>query len=120
MADIFTSAGEAFVVDVLDGTKSNPLYAIGFGTGTGTAVKTDTSLSIEITHRVAPTVSQNADDTSRYLGTITASASGLAITEMGLFESVDVAAPMIVRSDFTALNLTASDKVEFTVDIQYN
>ena len=118
MADTFTSAGEAFVVDVLDGTVGDPLYAIGWGTGTGAAVKTDTSLSVEVTHRAVPALSQAAADTSKYVGTLTASDS-IAVTEMGLFDTVD-GTTLIVRSDFAALNLTINDKVEFTVQIQYN
>jgi len=57
MAVTYTSAGEAFVVDKIDGTVTATAYWIAWGTGgssTGaTATKTDTALQAEATEALA-------------------------------------------------------------------
>ena len=67
MATVYTSAGEAIVVDLIDGTSSTHLDntngKIAWGTGAGTADKADTTLFTEATEaRVAVTTSQPAGD----------------------------------------------------------
>ena len=72
MADIYTSAGEALLVDIIDGTVAVPTYHVAQGTGAGTAAKGDTTLFTEASEtRVVTTQSQSAADTNKFVGTIT-------------------------------------------------
>lgn len=121
MADVFTSAGEAFVVDLIDDTTTTVAYAIGWGTGSGGAVKTDVSLSVEVTQRVTLTagaITQSSVDTNQFVATLTSGATQ-TITEVGLFEgAVAPNGTLVIRSDFTGIALVSGDKIEFTIQLQ--
>jgi len=113
MADIFTDAGEEFVVDQLDAFGT---YYVGWGTGAGTAAKTDTTLFTEAAEsRVATTDSQPTASTLQHVGTIT-SASGQTITNAGIFDA-STTGNMILKSDFTGVVLANGDKIEFTFSL---
>lgn len=72
MADIYTSAGEALIVDIIDNTVAVPTYYVAQGTGTGTAAKGDTTLFTEASEtRVSTTQSQPSADINQFQGTIT-------------------------------------------------
>ena len=121
MATIYTSAGEAKVVDLIDGTSAVHLDAatakIGWGTGAGTAAKADTTLFVESAEaRVVPTVTQPLADKNQWVGTIT-SASAQTITNAGLFDAA-TAGILTVKGDFTGIALAIGDKIEFTISLE--
>lgn len=121
MADVYTSAGEAVVVDLIDGTGSTHLDAsnayVGWGTGAGTAAKGDTVLFTEAAEsRVLSAISQPAADTNQWVATIT-SASGQTITNAGLLNA-STSGDLVVHGDFTGIVLANGDKIEFTITLQ--
>lgn len=121
MATIYTSAGEAVVVDLIDGVSAVHLDAtnakIGWGTGAGTAAKADTTLFTEASEaRVVPTVSQPTADKNQWVGTITANAAK-TITNAGLFDATS-AGNLIVHGDFAGIALANGDKIEFTISLE--
>ena len=121
MATIYTSAGEAKVVDLIDGTSAVHLDAatakIGWGTGAGTHVKGSTTLFVEASEaRVVPTVTQPLADKNQWVGTLTADA-GKTITNAGLFDAA-TAGNLIVKGDFTGIVLATGDKIEFTISLE--
>jgi hypothetical protein len=121
MATIYTSAGEAAVVDLIDGTSGTHLDAtngkIGWGTGAGTAAKGDTTLFTEASEsRVAVVASQPTADKNRWVATLTADGAK-TITNAGLFNAAS-GGTMIVKGDFTGIALALGDKIEFTIDLE--
>ena len=121
MATVYVDAGEAVVVDLIDGTSAVHLDAtnakIAWGTGAGTAAKSDTALFTEASEaRVAATVSQPAADTNRWVGTLTADAAK-TITNAGLFNSA-TGPTLIIHGDFAGIALAQGDKIEFTISLQ--
>ena len=121
MATVYTSAGEAVVVDLIDGTSSTHLdntnAHVGWGTGAGTAAKGDTTLFTEASEtRVTATTSQSAADTNQWVATLTADGAK-TITNAGLFNAVS-GGSMVVKGDFTGIVLALGDKIEFTVSLQ--
>lgn len=118
MADIYTSAGENLVVDILDGTTAVPAnWYVGWGTGAGTAVKGSTTLNTEAAEaRVAATMSQPVADKNRAVATIT-SASAQTITNTGLF-SASTGGTLLIHADFAGIALGIGDKIEFTIDLE--
>ena len=121
MATIYTSAGEAVVADLIDGTSATHLDntngKVAWGTGAGTAAKGDTTLFTEATEaRVAASTSQSAADTNQWVGTITADGAK-TITNAGLFNSA-AGATLFVKGDFTGQALLVGDKIEFTISLQ--
>lgn len=121
MADIFTDAGEAHVVDILDpgsGVAKPTNFYIGWGTGAGTAAKGDTTLFTEAAEsRVTTTNTQPTADTLRMVGTLTA-AGGQTITNAGVL-SASTSGALICKGDFTGVVLSAGDAMEFTFDLQF-
>lgn len=120
MANVFTSAGEAFVADILNRIVTVPTsWYIGWGTGAGTASKSSTALNSEAAEaRVAATESQPDPDTNRFVAELTASAER-TITNAGVF-TASTAGTLFLHSDFTGLALAASDKIAFTFDITWS
>ena len=117
MADIYTSAGEALVADILDGTTSVPTYYVAWGTGAGTSAKADTTLFTEASEsRVATTQSQPAADTNQFQGTITADGTK-TITNAGILDAT-TSGNLILHSDFSGIALTAGDQIQFTFTLQ--
>ena len=121
MATIYTDAGEAAVVDLIDGTGSTVLSAanakVAWGTGAGTAAKGDTTLFTEASEaRVAAVISQPTADKNQWVGTITADA-GKTITNAGLFDAA-TSGNLIIKGDFTGIVLANGDKIEFTISLE--
>ena len=121
MANIYTSAGEAVVTDLVDGTSAVHLSAanakIGWGTGAGTAAKGDTTLFTEATEaRVVPTVTQPLADKLQWVGTLTADGAK-TITNVGLLDAA-AAGNLIIHGDFTGIVLALGDKIEFTISLE--
>ena len=112
---MFTSKGEEIVVDTLD---TNLATWIDMGTGIAEAVKGDNALGIPNGGaRVSATQTQPAADTWRHVATIP-SGGVVAITEAGVFDA-SITGNCLIRSNFAAYNLTASDSIEFTFDLQF-
>jgi len=118
MADIFTSVGEARVVDMIDGTLAAPAnWYIGWGTGAGTAAKGDTTLFTEAAEaRVVTSNNQPMVDKNQFKGTMT-SASTQTITNAGLFDAAQNGT-LVLHSDFTGVALGTGDKIEFTFTLE--
>lgn len=121
MATVYTSAGEAVVVDLIDGTSAVHLDAtnakIAWGSGAGTAAKGDTTLFTEESEsRVAAAVSQPTADKNQWVGTLTA-AGAKTITNAGLFNAA-TGPTLIVKGDFTGIVLGVGDKIEFTISLE--
>lgn len=121
MANVYTSAGETIVVDLIDGVSAVHLDAanakVAWGTGAGTAAKADTTLFTEASEaRVAATVSQPTADKNQWVGTITADAAK-TITNAGLFNSA-AGATLIIHGDFAGIALALGDKIEFTISLE--
>lgn len=115
MADVFTSAGEAAVVDVLD---TNVSTWIDMGTGTTAAAKGDTTMQTAWGgSRGSATQSQPAADTWQHVATLAAGGT-FAITEAGLFDA-STSGNLYVRSTFTAINVVDGDSIEFTISMQF-
>lgn len=121
MANVYTSAGEAVIVDLIDGVSAVHLDAtnakVAWGTGAGTAAKADTTLFTEASEaRVAATVSQPTADKNQWVGTITADAAK-TITNAGLFNSA-AGATLIIHGDFAGIALALGDRIEFTITLE--
>lgn len=121
MADIFTDAGEALVVDIIDpdsGVAKPADWHVGWGTGAGTAAKANTTLFTEAAEtRVASTNTQPSADTLRMVGTLTSTA-GATITNAGVLSAVS-GGTLLVKGDFTGVVLGAGDAMELTFDLQF-
>jgi len=114
MADIYTTAGEAVVVDAIEAQLS---CYIGWGTGAGTAAKGDTTLFTEAAEtRVAGVETQPDASTNQWDGTIT-SLSAQTITNAGVFDAISTG-NLIVHGDFTGIPLGIGDKIAFTVTLE--
>lgn len=114
MADIYTQAGEEFVIDELDAFGS---YYIGWGTGAGTAAKGDTVLFTEASEsRVASADTQPSADILQFVATITADGVK-TITNAGVFNAA-TNGTLILHSDFTGVVLASGDKIEFTFSLE--
>lgn len=119
MADIFTDAGEAMVVDIIDSTIAVPTYRVAWGTGAGTAAKADTTLFTEAAEaRVVTVQSQPTPSQSRYVGTIT-SASGQTITNAGILTAA-AAGTLYLHSDFAGIALAIGDSIQFTFTVTWS
>lgn len=121
MATVYTSAGEAAVCDLIDGTSAVHLDAtnakIGWGTGAGTAAKGDTTLFTEAAEaRVAAAVTQPTADKIQWVATITA-AGAKTITNAGLFDAAS-GGNLIIKGDFTGQVLGVGDRIEFTISLE--
>jgi len=129
MAVTYTNVGRALVTGLVSGAESVPAnWYVGWGTGGATAPDpTDTTLNTEVKQdmtsgadreicvadRVQTTV---ANDTNRFVGTMTATASG-TISEAGLFTAATVGT-MPIRGNFTGIALGSGDYIEFTFKLQ--
>ncbi len=120
MATIYTSAGEAAVVDVIE---AGTACYIGWGTGAGTAAKGDTALFTAATEaRVVGTESQPSADINKWVATITADGNK-TITNAGLFDAAGTGSPptggnLIIHGDFTGVALLTGDKIEFSISLE--
>lgn len=121
MATVYTSVGEALVVDLVDGVSAVHLDAtnakIAWGTGAGTAAKGDTTLFTEASEaRVVPTVSQPTADKNQWVGTITADGAK-TITNAGLFNAAS-GPTLIIHGDHAGQVLALGDKIEYTITLE--
>lgn len=123
MTTVYTSAGAARTVDVLDGTiqpVSAGTYFVAWGTGAGSFTRASTALfGEENEQRVASSASQPTDNTNRFTGRLTANAAK-TITNGGVFSSQTTGAgTLIVAGDFSGLALASGDSIEFSIDLRH-
>jgi hypothetical protein len=111
-SNIFTTAGEGFVVDALDTALATPYVASG--TGTVAAAKGDTTLGTEVGTRASGTKTQPTADVLRVVATCSY-AAGFAITECGLL-TASTAGTLIQRHTFDPVNVVSGDSIQFTVE----
>jgi hypothetical protein len=125
MLTAFTNAGTAIITNRVTQAGTAPKN-IGWGVGTTTAAVTQTALVTES----APTTSGGrtvgtesrttttvTNDTYTVTGTVTAG-STLAITEAATFDAT-TAGNMLIRSDFSAVNVVSGDSIAFTFNLKF-
>ena len=124
MATLLVNTGKAVVTNrVKNGATgaTEPNY-VAWGTGAGTTALTDTTLFTETGTRVAGTSTQQTttttSDTYQVIGTQTAGGT-LAITNAGLFDASTVG-NLFVKGDFTTINLSSGDSIQFTFKTQFS
>jgi hypothetical protein len=125
MATYLVSGGKSIVTGFLAGTDTTPPKYVGWGTGAGTTAATDTSLFTETgSTRATGTQSQQTtsvtNDTYQVVGTLTAGGS-LAITNAGVFDNATVGSGnLFVKGDFSTINLSSGDSIQFTFKTQFS
>jgi hypothetical protein len=122
MATLLVNTGKAIVTNYLaGGAATQPKYA-GWGTGAGTTAVTDTTLFTETGSRATGTATQvttsTTNDTYQVVGTLTAGGT-LAITNAGLFDAVS-SGNLFVKGDFSTINLSSGDSIQFTFKTQFS
>ena len=124
MATLLVNTGKAIVTNrVKNGaTGATEPSFVAWGTGAGTAALTDTTLFTETGTRVSGTSTQvtttTTNDTYQVVGTQTAGGA-LAITNAGLFDAVS-SGNLFVKGDFSTINLTSGDSIQFTFKTQFS
>ena len=124
MATLLVNTGKAVVTNrVKNGATgaTEPNY-VAWGTGSGTTALTDTTLFTETGTRTAGTSTQQTtsttNDTYQVVGTMTAGGT-LAITNAGLFDA-STSGNLFVKGDFTTINLSSGDSIQFTFKTQFS
>jgi hypothetical protein len=114
MANVYTQAGEEWVIDQIDGANS---FWIGWGTGAGTTAKGDTTLFTESTEARASAVkSQPAADRIQWVATLTADGAK-TITNAGVF-TASTAGTLVVKGDHGGVALALNDSIEYTISLE--
>jgi len=115
---VYTSAGEEFVNDILDGG-ANDIHTmwVAWGSGTTGPLKNQTALVTEEKPvRTEAGATQESADLLQWVGTLTATGDN-TITEVGLFTD-SLAATMLIRSTHSAIPVANLDAVEYTISLQ--
>lgn len=122
MATLLVNTGKAIVTNYLAGGAATQPKYVAWGTGAGTTAATDTTLFTETGSRVSGTTTQvttsTTNDTYQVVGTQTAGGT-LAITNAGLFDA-STSGNLFVKGDFTTINLTTGDSIQFTFKTQFS
>jgi hypothetical protein len=122
MATLLVNTGKAIVTNYLAGGAATQPKYVAFGTGAGTTAITDTTLFSETGSRATGTTTQQTttttDDTYQVVGTLTAGGT-LAITNAGLFDAVS-SGNLFVKGDFSTINLSLGDSIQFTFKTQFS
>lgn len=122
MATLLVNTGKAIVTNYLNGGAATVPKYIAWGTGAGTTALTDTTLFTETGTRVLGTGSQvtttTTNDTFQVVGTQTAGGT-LAITNAGLFDA-STTGNLFAKGDFTTINLSSGDSIQFTFKVQFS
>jgi len=117
-----TTAFRDYIVDSLQDSTTYPLDVFkyhGCGTGTTAEANTQTALVTEVGSRVSGTQTEGATaNIYKTVATITPGGS-YAITEHGVF-SASSSGTMLDRSVFSAINVGASDSIQFTYECTFN
>jgi len=124
MATLLVNTGKAVVTNrVKNGATgaTEPNY-VAWGTGAGTTAVADTTLFTETGTRTAGTSTQQTtsttNDTYQVVGTMTAGGA-LAITNAGLFDA-STSGNLFVKGDFSTINLSSGDSIQFTFKTQFS
>ena len=121
MATLLVNTGKAVVTNRIKGSGTEPSY-VAWGTGAGTTALTDTTLFTETGTRVSGTSTQQTttttNDTYQVVGTQTAGGA-LAITNAGLFDAAS-SGNLFVKGDFSTINLSSGDSIQFTFKTQFS
>lgn len=122
MANVLANAGKAIITNRIKGSGTEPTFA-AWGTGAGTAAATDTTLFTEGPEaRVSGTSTQQTttttNDSYQVISTITASAAR-AVTNAGLFDA-STSGNLFVKGDFTVINLSTGDSIQFTIKVVFS
>jgi hypothetical protein len=121
MATLLVNAGKAIVTNRIKGSGTEPVY-VAYGTGAGTTAAADTTLFTETGTRQTGTSTQQTtsttSDTYQVVGTQTAGGT-LAITNAGLFDAVS-SGNLFVKGDFSTINLSSGDSIQFTFKTQFS
>ena len=121
MATLLVNAGKAIVTNRIKGSGTEPVY-VAWGTGAGTTGATDTTLFTETGSRTSGTSTQQTtsvtNDTYQVVGTMTAGGT-LAITNAGLFDA-STSGNLFVKGDFSTINLSSGDSIQFTIKTQFS
>lgn len=121
MATLLVNAGKAIVTSRIKGSGTEPVY-VAYGTGAGTTAAADTTLFTETGTRVSGTSTQQTtsvtNDTYQVVGTQTAGGT-LAITNAGLFDA-STSGNLFVKGDFSTINLSSGDSIQFTFKTQFS
>jgi hypothetical protein len=122
MATLLVNTGKAIVTNYLNGGAATQPKYVAWGTGAGTTAATDTTLFTETGSRTTGTTSQQTtsttNDTYQVIGTMTAGGT-LAITNAGLFDA-STSGNLFVKGDFSTINLTSGDSIQFTFKTQFS
>jgi hypothetical protein len=122
MATLLVNTGKAIVTNYLAGGAATQPKYVAWGTGSGTTAITDTTLFTETGSRVSGTTTQvtttTTNDTYQVVGTQTAGTT-LAITNAGLFDASS-SGNLFVKGDFSTINLTSGDSIQFTFKTQFS
>jgi len=112
---IVTNAGVDYMAtEFFDGSILISLFNYhASGTGVGAELVTNTTLGTEVAARIAGTRTHPGVGLYRTVGLITYAAP-FAITEHGIFSQLAVGGTLWDRSVFAAINVVASDSIEFT------
>jgi hypothetical protein len=124
MATLLVNTGKAVVTNrIKNGATgaTEPSY-VAWGTGSGTTAAADTTLFTETGTRTAGTSTQQTtsttNDTYQVIGTMTAGGT-LAITNAGLFDA-STSGNLFVKGDFSTINLSSGDSIQFTFKTQFS
>ena len=122
MATLLVNTGKAIVTNYLNGGAATQPKYVAWGTGAGTTGATDTTLFTETGTRTSGTSTQQTtsvtNDTYQVVGTMTAGGT-LAITNAGLFDASTVG-NLFVKGDFSTINLSSGDSIQFTIKTQFS
>lgn len=122
MATLLVNTGKAIVTNYLNGGAATVPKYVAWGTGAGTTALTDTTLFTETGSRVLGTGSQvtttTTSDTFQVVGTQTAGGT-LAITNAGLFDA-STTGNLFAKGDFSTINLSTGDSIQFTFKVQFS
>lgn len=115
-SQVWTDAGQAHTVDVMD--TDGTMKWVAWGSGTTAAAVAQTALVTENAEaRTSGTISQPAANQYQVAGTITATATRV-VEEVGLFDASTVG-NMGVRATHGQLNLESGDQVTYTLIISF-
>ena len=122
MATLLVNTGKAIVTNYLAGGAATQPKYVAWGTGAGTTAATDTTLFTETGSRVSGTTTQvtttTTNDTYQVVGTQTAGTT-VALTNAGLFDA-STSGNLFVKGDFSTINLTSGDSIQFTFKTQFS
>ncbi len=119
---VFTNDGLEYDAKLFCGVSTSPFKYVALGSGTGAEDVTNTALTTEIAasglSRAEGTPSYEATYISVVTCTHTATADGLQVWEVGLFDTAVTGGKMAIRKKFaSAKNLDTGEKITNTFKV---